>query len=60
MATLSMTAPGLAHFPCDVDTILARIDAVDPHAHARSRNDLDGAFPSFSRYWKQVRGSIGL
>ena len=36
-------APDGAHFRCDVADVLARIDAIDPEAYARTRNDLGGA-----------------
>ena len=39
----TVPAPALDHFLCDTDEVLARIDAIDPHAYDRSRNDLDGA-----------------
>ena len=38
------------NFPTDLDSILARIDAIDPDAYARSRNYVHGAVTHLSPY----------
>jgi len=46
-ATAIETAPALGptsqYFQCETDTVIERIDAIEPDAYARTRNDLDGA-----------------
>ncbi|NDC78725.1 MAG: deoxyribodipyrimidine photolyase [Chitinophagia bacterium] len=37
-------------FPTDIDSILARVDAIDPVAYGRSRNFIDGAVTRLSPY----------
>ena len=41
--TYTATAPDLEHFLCDTDEVLDRIDAIDPRAYDKSRNELGGA-----------------
>ena len=38
------------NFPTDLDSILARIDQIDPEVYARTRNYLDGAVTRLSPY----------
>jgi len=39
-----------AAFPTDIDSILRRVDAIDPVAYGRSRNFIDGAVTRLSPY----------
>jgi deoxyribodipyrimidine photo-lyase len=42
--------PRVEAFPTDLDSILRRVDAIDPHAYGRSRNFIDGAVTRLSPY----------
>lgn len=42
--------PDMQAFPTDIDSILRRVDAIDPVGYARSRNFIDGAVTRLSPY----------